>query len=240
MEQLTKQMLNDITKYEDISNVFGKLQQNGVVQQLTSLFETIFNQEQLYTIQQLAEIMKEKPKDKYFSLSKQIQMNTSIFKSNFDIIIQVIMNSTWEKVWQELSASIQENQIDKDNKDEVQIDSPKKNNEASELLDQEKQQIQPLQQHDTKQQHQQQNSQQQAKPHTNATLQQQDKSNKKEAQSQEKSPQQSQKLIKGKAQSILQLSLIHISEPTRLGMISYAVFCLKKKKKQKQKKQNQK
>src|SRR5659263_718127 len=29
------------------------------------------------------------------------------------------------------------------------------------------------------------------------------------------------------------LSLIHISEPTRLGMISYAVFCLKKKKKSK-------
>src|SRR5659263_715382 len=37
----------------------------------------------------------------------------------------------------------------------------------------------------------------------------------------------------------LTLSLIHISEPTRLGMISYAVFCLKKKKqkiKQKKKK----
>src|SRR5665648_1193844 len=33
-------------------------------------------------------------------------------------------------------------------------------------------------------------------------------------------------LLKG-----LSLSLIHISEPTRLGMISYAVFCLKKKKK---------
>ena len=32
------------------------------------------------------------------------------------------------------------------------------------------------------------------------------------------------------------LSLIHISEPTRLGMISYAVFCLKKKKTQKTKK----
>src|SRR5450756_2621499 len=30
------------------------------------------------------------------------------------------------------------------------------------------------------------------------------------------------------------ISLIHISEPTRLGMISYAVFCLKKKKKQKE------
>src|SRR5450756_2710395 len=30
----------------------------------------------------------------------------------------------------------------------------------------------------------------------------------------------------------LGLSLIHISEPTRLGMISYAVFCLKKKKKE--------
>src|SRR5450756_2684570 len=30
-----------------------------------------------------------------------------------------------------------------------------------------------------------------------------------------------------------ELSLIHISEPTRLGMISYAVFCLKKKKKKK-------
>src|SRR5450756_302528 len=31
--------------------------------------------------------------------------------------------------------------------------------------------------------------------------------------------------------SVYGLSLIHISEPTRLGMISYAVFCLKKKKK---------
>src|SRR5450759_5537834 len=30
-----------------------------------------------------------------------------------------------------------------------------------------------------------------------------------------------------KLQSIIDLSLIHISEPTRLGMISYAVFCLK-------------
>src|SRR5665648_386406 len=39
------------------------------------------------------------------------------------------------------------------------------------------------------------------------------------------------------------LSLIHISEPTRLGMISYAVFCLKKKnkttKKQKKNKKQQ-
>src|SRR5450756_2805526 len=31
--------------------------------------------------------------------------------------------------------------------------------------------------------------------------------------------------------ALVKLSLIHISEPTRLGMISYAVFCLKKKKK---------
>src|SRR5665648_1210390 len=30
---------------------------------------------------------------------------------------------------------------------------------------------------------------------------------------------------------VFKLSLIHISEPTRLGMISYAVFCLTKKKK---------
>src|SRR5450759_4718354 len=30
-----------------------------------------------------------------------------------------------------------------------------------------------------------------------------------------------------KMRTVLDLSLIHISEPTRLGMISYAVFCLK-------------
>ena len=35
--------------------------------------------------------------------------------------------------------------------------------------------------------------------------------------------------------AVYELSLIHISEPTRLGMISYAVFCLKKKKKKKNK-----
>ena len=33
--------------------------------------------------------------------------------------------------------------------------------------------------------------------------------------------------------AILALSLIHISEPTRQAEISYAVFCLKKKKKNK-------
>src|SRR5450756_2968266 len=37
---------------------------------------------------------------------------------------------------------------------------------------------------------------------------------------------------------VLELSLIHISEPTRLGMISYAVFCLKKKKTPKKKTRN--
>ena len=35
--------------------------------------------------------------------------------------------------------------------------------------------------------------------------------------------------------TVYDLSLIHISEPTRLGMISYAVFCLKKKKIKKKK-----
>ena len=37
--------------------------------------------------------------------------------------------------------------------------------------------------------------------------------------------------------STLDLSLIHISEPTRQAEISYAVFCLKKKKKKKKKKE---
>src|SRR5450756_2976783 len=41
---------------------------------------------------------------------------------------------------------------------------------------------------------------------------------------------------KTKISNRIYLSLIHISEPTRLGMISYAVFCLKKKKKNKNKK----
>eukprot|EP00825_Cyclidium_porcatum_P001278 TRINITY_DN10583_c0_g1_i2.p2 TRINITY_DN10583_c0_g1~~TRINITY_DN10583_c0_g1_i2.p2 ORF type:complete len:204 (-),score=40.22 TRINITY_DN10583_c0_g1_i2:35-646(-) len=40
-----------------------------------------------------------------------------------------------------------------------------------------------------------------------------------------------EKSLKGEYGHALGLSLIHISEPTRLGMISYAVFCLKKKKK---------
>src|SRR5660397_255400 len=38
--------------------------------------------------------------------------------------------------------------------------------------------------------------------------------------------------------TVLFLSLIHISEPTRLRRISYAVFCLKKKKKKKKIKKN--
>ena len=37
----------------------------------------------------------------------------------------------------------------------------------------------------------------------------------------------------GNGKRLLELSLIHISEPTRQAEISYAVFCLKKKKKKK-------
>src|SRR5450756_2667084 len=43
----------------------------------------------------------------------------------------------------------------------------------------------------------------------------------------------SRKLLADIKEDCPDLSLIHISEPTRLGMISYAVFCLKKKKKKK-------
>src|SRR5450759_5576594 len=38
------------------------------------------------------------------------------------------------------------------------------------------------------------------------------------------------RMLSPKGNPSMDLSLIHISEPTRLGMISYAVFCLKKKK----------
>ena len=44
----------------------------------------------------------------------------------------------------------------------------------------------------------------------------------------------------GKVAPVRFLSLIHISEPTRLLSISYAVFCLKKKKKKKNKKKKKK
>eukprot|EP00825_Cyclidium_porcatum_P027105 TRINITY_DN29149_c0_g1_i1.p5 TRINITY_DN29149_c0_g1~~TRINITY_DN29149_c0_g1_i1.p5 ORF type:complete len:110 (-),score=5.03 TRINITY_DN29149_c0_g1_i1:18-347(-) len=47
-------------------------------------------------------------------------------------------------------------------------------------------------------------------------------------------------LKKQSGSGLHRLSLIHISEPTRLGMISYAVFCLKKKKKKKNIKINNK
>ena len=41
------------------------------------------------------------------------------------------------------------------------------------------------------------------------------------------------RLAKDDKASVLRLSLIHISEPTRRTPISYAVFCLKKKKRKK-------
>src|SRR5450756_1930202 len=44
-----------------------------------------------------------------------------------------------------------------------------------------------------------------------------------------KTPQEFVQSIADLHLQIYMLSLIHISEPTRLGMISYAVFCLKKK-----------
>src|SRR5678816_171455 len=43
--------------------------------------------------------------------------------------------------------------------------------------------------------------------------------------------------VPGALKNALDLSLIHISEPTRLLSISYAVFCLKKKKKKTKKQQ---
>eukprot|EP00831_Metopus_contortus_P034745 TRINITY_DN27682_c0_g1_i1.p1 TRINITY_DN27682_c0_g1~~TRINITY_DN27682_c0_g1_i1.p1 ORF type:complete len:130 (+),score=22.44 TRINITY_DN27682_c0_g1_i1:286-675(+) len=45
--------------------------------------------------------------------------------------------------------------------------------------------------------------------------------------------------LSGKFNDMLNLSLIHISEPTRPLYISYAVFCLKKKKKKKKQRNQQ-
>ena len=49
-------------------------------------------------------------------------------------------------------------------------------------------------------------------------------------QSQAKSPEALRAMVAGTLANFqhptLKLSLIHISEPTRLGMVSYAVFCL--------------
>src|SRR5674536_353302 len=42
---------------------------------------------------------------------------------------------------------------------------------------------------------------------------------------------ETRKMLEKQGVTVLTLSLIHISEPTRLLSISYAVFCLKKKKK---------
>ena len=39
-----------------------------------------------------------------------------------------------------------------------------------------------------------------------------------------------ERVVVHKISKVWELSLIHISEPTRLDVISYAVFCLKKKK----------
>ena len=47
-------------------------------------------------------------------------------------------------------------------------------------------------------------------------------------------------IVKDEDSKVLSLSLIHISEPTRQAEISYAVFCLKKKKKNKEIKKKKK
>src|SRR5450756_2644656 len=51
----------------------------------------------------------------------------------------------------------------------------------------------------------------------------------------EQSPDRRRLVCRERRKQVRRLSLIHISEPTRLGMTSYAVFCLKKKKKTKKK-----
>eukprot|EP01017_Pseudomicrothorax_dubius_P033071 TRINITY_DN438_c0_g1_i1.p1 TRINITY_DN438_c0_g1~~TRINITY_DN438_c0_g1_i1.p1 ORF type:complete len:293 (+),score=35.64 TRINITY_DN438_c0_g1_i1:79-957(+) len=86
----------EVAKYRDITTVLLRLEQQGFLGRIYSLFHEIITEEQHFTIKELQRMNYSlKPTDK-FDVQAQFDLNCGIFRANLLLIVDSIVNRIWD------------------------------------------------------------------------------------------------------------------------------------------------
>lgn len=106
MSLLFNSLEAEVTKYKDINNILNKLQEDGEVQNIFDAFKDIFDNEHNFTMRELSRIEDEKKQN--MNIQEQCENNLSLFKSNFQLIVSMILEKAFKATFSESkSKSIQ-------------------------------------------------------------------------------------------------------------------------------------
>jgi len=94
MTQLFSALETEVNRYKDISHILRKLQDDGEISSLFETFKHIFDNEHDFTMQELSRIEDERKQKLNFS--EQCESNLSMFKSNFQLIVQMIFEKAFK------------------------------------------------------------------------------------------------------------------------------------------------
>jgi len=99
MEKILSLLHTDIIKFKDIFSILIKLEQDGIINDMCNLFQKVFSSEANFAIDELSQIQNET--EGKINMSKQFENNLTLFKSNFHIISQVLIENTFKVILQE-------------------------------------------------------------------------------------------------------------------------------------------
>jgi hypothetical protein len=83
----------ETAKYFDIGTIFKKIKDNGQLKVMYDLFYSIFYNEHEYTLKQLRKISQQNIEG--FNFHEHYKMNAHIFKSNLQLILNILVDDLW-------------------------------------------------------------------------------------------------------------------------------------------------
>eukprot|EP01017_Pseudomicrothorax_dubius_P042820 TRINITY_DN7043_c0_g3_i1.p1 TRINITY_DN7043_c0_g3~~TRINITY_DN7043_c0_g3_i1.p1 ORF type:complete len:355 (+),score=73.26 TRINITY_DN7043_c0_g3_i1:129-1193(+) len=85
----------EISKFRDITAILARLESLGFIERIYDLFEEILLTEHEFTVRELSRIASRSKLPDAFDMREHYQMNTSIFKDNLRVIMDMIINQIW-------------------------------------------------------------------------------------------------------------------------------------------------
>ncbi|KAL4490323.1 hypothetical protein ABPG72_004362 [Tetrahymena utriculariae] len=123
-QELSFRLQQDIAKYQEANQIFRKLDYVGYIHQIYDLFYNIMNSEYQFTVQELKKFYDLEAEK--FDFQEKYQLNSLIFKSNFQIICNSIQDYLWVLFFNKIQQEFQRDNSNQVNKSIEQSSSNKK------------------------------------------------------------------------------------------------------------------
>ena len=91
-EEFSHRVQGETCKYQDITTIFEKLKNQGKLRRIFNMFHSVFESEHDFTITELVRLQQYQPD---INVQEYYKINSHIFKSNLQIIVQLIVDDLW-------------------------------------------------------------------------------------------------------------------------------------------------